>query len=86
VRKLALFPKGANLKDMTKLHELREYMMARRCVLLDDGRTGIIIRLDTDYPDFKTTVSLRTSKAREPGVAKVDMSRVVGPAPEQAVA
>jgi len=55
-------------------------------VLLDDGRTGIIIRLDTDYPDFKTTVSLRTSKAREPGVAKVDMSRVVGPAPEQAVA
>ncbi len=71
---------------MTKLHELREYMMARRCVLLDDGRTGIIVRLDTDYPDFRTTVSLRTSKGREPALAKVDMARIVGLASEQAVA
>lgn len=71
---------------MTTLHELREHMMARRCVLLDDGRTGIIVRLDTDYPDFRTTVSLRTTKGLEPGLAKVDINRIVGLAPEQAVA
>ncbi|MBW2458862.1 MAG: hypothetical protein JRI68_30460 [Deltaproteobacteria bacterium] len=71
---------------MTTIHELREYMMTRRCVLLDDGRTGIIVRLDTDCPDFRTTVSLRTSKGREPDLAKVDMNRIVGLAPEQAVA
>ena len=71
---------------MTTLHELREAMMARRCVMLDDGRTGTIVRLDTDYPDFKTTVSLRTSAAHDTGLAKVDMARIVGLAPQEAVA
>jgi hypothetical protein len=55
-------------------------MTDRRRVVLDDGRTGKIVRVDTTFPGNKTSVSVWVDAAR-PGVAKVDLSRVVGPAP-----
>ena len=55
-------------------------MTDRRSVLLDDGRTGQIVRVDTSFPDGSTTVSVWTETKQGPGVAKVDIGRVVGPA------
>ena len=53
-------------------------MTERRGVLLDDGRSGRIVRVDTEFPRGKTTVSVWTETPRGPGVAKVDIGRIVG--------
>lgn len=53
-------------------------------MLLDDGRVGKIVRIDTEYPKGSTTVSVWTGDG--PGVAKVDIQRVVGPAPRAKIA
>ena len=66
---------------MTTLRHLHQYMTDRRKVLLNDGRTGRIVRVDTSYPNGKTTVSIWTEAG--PGVAKVDIGSVVGPAPRK---
>ncbi len=54
-------------------------MTDRRRVLLDDGRTGKIVRVDTIYPGGNTEVSIWTEDKQGPSVAKVDLARVVGP-------
>ena len=69
------------MKDMQNLRHIHEYMADRRRVLLDDGRTGRIVRVDTTFPAGRTTVSVWTECATNPSVAKVDITRVVGPAP-----
>jgi hypothetical protein len=61
-------------------------MSLRRRVLLDDGRTGRIVRIDTKYPANETTVSVWTDTQDGPGLAKIDVSRVVGLAPNLVVA
>ena len=71
---------------MAELTRIQQYMKDRRRVLLDDGRTGKIIRLDTAYPGHKTTVSLWTESHEGPREAKVDIRRVVGLAPQEATA
>ena len=63
--------------------ELHRYMTERRLVELDDGRCGHVLRLDTAFPDRQITVSIWTTTTRGPQLAKVDLSRVIGPAPEQ---
>ena len=65
---------------MAELEYIHKYMTERRRVVLDDGRTGKIIRLDTAFPGPRTTVSVWVDGADGPGVAKVDIERVVGPA------
>lgn len=68
-------------EHMTSLRHIHQYMTDRRKVLLNDGRTGKIVRVDTVFPRGSTTVSVWTETQRGPGVAKVDMKSVIGPAP-----
>jgi hypothetical protein len=67
---------------MTNLRHIHRFMTDRCRVLLDDGRTGKIVRVDTVFPNGRTTVSVWTDDSKGPGVAKVDINRVVGPAGE----
>ena len=59
---------------MTELSHLHKCMTERRGVVLDDGRTGKIIRLDTAYPGPRTIVSIWMDGADGPGIAKVAQS------------
>lgn len=65
---------------MTNLLDLRMHMTERRRVLLQDGSVGEIVRIDTSYPSNETVVSVWTGKG--PGIVKVGLDAVVGPAPE----
>jgi hypothetical protein len=65
---------------MTTIRLLEKYMAARRRVLLDDGREGEIVRIDTQLPSTDTTVSVWTGVRT--GLAKVRADSVVGPAPD----
>lgn len=51
-------------------------MADRRRVLLDDGRDGEILRIETAFPDLRTTVSVWTRT----GLAKVSSEAIVGEA------
>ena len=64
---------------MANIRHIHQYMTDRQKVLLQDGRAGKIVRIDTDFPRGKTTVSVWTGEG--PGIAKVDIGSVVGPAP-----
>ena len=64
---------------MANLRHIHRYMTDREKVRLDDGRIGKIVRVDTEFPRNRTTVSIWVDSARGPGVARVDISRVVGP-------
>lgn len=67
---------------MANLRHIHQYMADRQWVLLDDGREGCIVRVDTIFPEGNTTVSVWTEEDAEgPKVAQVDIERVVGPAP-----
>lgn len=61
------------------LRYLHRCMTDRQRVQLDDGRLANIVRVDTEFPANQTTVSVWTNG---PGVTKVDLRRIVGPAPE----
>jgi hypothetical protein len=69
---------------MAELSYIHKVMTERRRVVLDDGRTGKIIRLDTAFPGPRTTVSVWMDDAEGPSVAKVDIDHVVGLAPYEA--
>jgi len=71
---------------MSNLRHIHQFMTDRRQVLLDDGRVGKIVRVDTVFPKNSTTVSIWTETQQGPGVAKVDMKSVLGPAPKKASA
>ena len=70
--------------SMATLRHIHRYMTDRQKVKLDDGRIGKIVRVDTEFPKNKTTVSIWVDSESGPGVAKVDMSRVVGAAGDDA--
>lgn len=53
-------------------------MNDRRRVLLADGRTGKIVRVDTVFPANDTTVTVWTDAESGPGVAKVRLDDVIG--------
>jgi len=58
-------------------------MNERRLVLLSDGRTGKIMRVDTVFPGNDTELTVWTLDSRVPGPAKVlrvDLKDVVGAA------
>ena len=65
---------------MSNIRHIHQYMTDRRRVLLKDGRVGKIVRVDTVFPKCSTTVSVWTGDG--PGIAKVDIGSVVGPAPK----
>ena len=66
---------------MANLRHIHEFMTDRRRVLLDDGRTGRIVRVDTTFPGGDTKVSVWTGDSPGPSVARVDAQRIVGIAP-----
>ena len=70
---------------MAELAYIHKVMTERRRVVLDDGRTGTIIRLDTAFPGPLTMVSLWMDGAEGPSLAKVAIDRVIGLAPYEAV-
>ena len=69
---------------MATLRHIHRFMTDRQKVQLDDGRIGRIVRVDTEFPKNRTTVSIWINSERGPGVAKVDMSRVVGAVTDEA--
>jgi hypothetical protein len=66
------------LKSVTTLRHIHRYMNDRRRVVLADGRTGKIVRVDTLFPSNDTTVTVWTDAAEGPGVTKVRLDDVVG--------
>jgi len=62
----------------TNLRSVHRYMTDREPVVLADGRTGRIVKVDTVFPANTTTVSVWTDTPR-PSVAKVTLASVVGP-------
>lgn len=62
----------------TNLRSIHRYMSDRQPVVLADGRTGRIVKVDTVFPANTTTVSVWTDTPR-PSVAKVTLQSVVGP-------
>jgi hypothetical protein len=63
---------------VTTLRSIHKFMNERRYVRLSDGRTGKIVRVDTTFPANDTIVTLWTTDAPGPGVAKVHLDEVVG--------
>ncbi len=85
----AFFGRTATLgysEPVTTLRHIHRYMNDRRRVLLADGRTGKIVRVDTVFPANDTTVTVWMDEESCPGVTKVRLDDVVGVsdlAPEQ---
>jgi len=61
-------------------------MASRKPVTLSDGRTGVIVRVDTSFPEAETTIHVWTDMPEGPGLAKVSARSVVetGPAKKSA--
>jgi hypothetical protein len=51
-------------------------MASRQPVSLDDGRTGLITRVDVSFPEAETTVHVWTRSPEGPGLAKVNAKTV----------
>lgn len=64
--------------SMASLRHIHRCMTHREQVVLQDGRKGQIVRVDTRFPDNETTVSVWTETPAGPGVAKVALRDVVG--------
>lgn len=82
--KLASVGNGPILNVMARRGKLQHLMTTGQMVLLDDGRQGRILRIDTSFPARTTTISLWMSNG--PALAKVSGDAIVGPAPESASA
>lgn len=77
------FGAGRDLSYAERVATLRgihRIMNDRRHVVLTDGRVGKIVRVDTVFPSNDTTVTVWTETPSGPGVAKVHLEDVVGPA------
>jgi hypothetical protein len=70
---------------VTTLRHIHRYMNDRRRVVLADGRTGKIVRVDTVFPANDTTVTVWMDAQSAPGVTKVRLDDVVGVASDVAV-
>lgn len=56
---------------MASLRHIHEIMNERQRVLLKDGRTGKIMRVDTWFPGNDTQITIWTRDEARPGIAKV---------------
>ena len=52
-------------------------MASRKPVTLSDGRTGVIVRVDTSFPEAETTLHVWTDLPEGPGLAKVSARSVL---------
>ncbi len=66
---------------MNSLRRIQEYMADRRGVLLADGTSGKIVRVETTLPYGRTMVSVWVQGSGIARLAKVDLSAIVGLAP-----
>ena len=64
------------LKGMSLVRTMYALMASRKPVTLSDGRTGVITRVDTSFPEAETTVHVWTKTSEGPGLAKVDAKTV----------
>jgi hypothetical protein len=82
-RKLA---KRANFEQtvgMSLVRTMYALMAARKPVTLTDGRTGVITRVDTSFPEEETTVHVWMKSKDGPGLAKVNAKMVTQASPEK---
>ena len=59
---------------MSLVRTMYAIMASRKPVMLSDGRTGVITRVDTSFPEQETTVHVWTAEG--PGLAKVNAKTV----------
>ena len=75
-RKLAKRPKFEQTTGMSLVRTMYAIMASRKPVLLSDGRTGVITRVDTSFPEEETTVQVWMKGADGPGLAKVNAKTI----------
>ncbi|HEX9296475.1 MAG TPA: hypothetical protein VF881_11590 [Polyangiaceae bacterium] len=68
---------------MSIVRTMYALMASRKPVLLSDGRTGVITRVDTSFPEDETTVHVWMKTPDGPGLAKVN-ARTVSELPDSA--
>jgi len=61
---------------MSLVRTMYAIMASRKHVMLPDGRTGVITRVDTSFPGEDTTVEVWVKTAEGPGLAKVNAKTV----------
>jgi hypothetical protein len=61
---------------MNLVRTMYAIMASRKPVMLEDGRTGLITRVDTSFPEAETTVHVWTRTEQGPGLAKVNAKTV----------
>ena len=61
---------------MSLVRTMYAIMASRKHVMLPDGRTGVITRVDTSFPEEETTVQVWVKTAEGPGLAKVNAKTV----------
>jgi hypothetical protein len=64
------------LTSMSLVRTMYALMASRKPVTLSDGRTGLITRVDTSFPEAETTVHVWTKTSTGPGLAKVNAKTV----------
>ncbi len=57
---------------MSLVRTMYALMASRKPVMLSDGRTGVITRVDTSFPEDETTVHVWMKTPDGPGLAKVN--------------
>lgn len=62
---------------MSLVRTMYAIMASRKPVVLSDGRTGVIVRVDTSFPEAETTLHVWTETADGPGLAKVSARTVM---------
>src|SRR4051812_9680434 len=80
-KKLAKRARLAQTMGMSVVRQMYALMAARRPVQLSDGRTGVITRVDTSFPENETTVHVWTKTPEGPGLSKVSAKTVTGVTP-----
>jgi hypothetical protein len=75
--KLAKRPEFEQTKGMSLVRTMYAIMASRKPVMLSDGRTGVITRVDTSFPQEETTVEVWVKAADGPGLAKVNAKSIV---------
>ncbi len=69
---------GGSGAPMATLRHIHRYMNERRTVVLTDGRTGKIARVDTFFPKNETIVTVWLKDQADSGLVKVGLDAVVG--------
>ena len=76
-RRLAKNREFAQTLFMSLVRTMYAIMASRKPVTLSDGRTGVIVRVDTSFPEAETTIHVWTEMPEGPGLAKVSARNVI---------